>query len=362
MVDDLKTIKERIYNNGDLIRLLEELECLNVRPRGNKLVVADLPARFKSNRSGNIQIKNNSSLTADIWTRQIKGDIFAVVGYIEYECETFEEVKAKLFDIKRKICQVLGYTDLLKGGRRTNPRFFQKDYNKWLRAGQKAVENVTEDPIPNHVIEETVLDQYDYGTSVLWANEGISHETQMEFEVGFDPIDHLITFAVRNTQGDLIGIKGRYVGENPRILADMKYYYLYPCNKSIELFNLHRALPYILAKKEIIIVEGAKTVMLLYEIGVRNVVSIEGDRLTNDQLRLIKGLGIGIRIIGAWDKDKDEEFVEGQLGMLPNRLTYYIMDSKEEPLLSGKDSPMDKGAEVWQYLYENNIIRYKNTA
>lgn len=199
---------------------------------------------------------------------------------------------------------------------------------------------------PNRVLDERILSYYINEPWGPWIDEGIDWKTQKEFGVGFDLETGRVIFPVRNRFGELIGVKGRTV-----VGDEAKYLYLYECNKSIELFNLDKALPYIDDKKEVIVFEGAKSVMKAWSYGYKNCVSIEGDSITDEQIQLLKELGIEINIVLAFDKDKSEEWVKDSIvRRITNRNVYMIHDFFD--FLDEKDAPVDKGKEVWEELYK----------
>jgi DNA primase len=132
-------------------------------------------------------------------------------------------------------------------------------------------------------------------------------------------------------------------------MDNAKYLYIYACDKSLELYNLDRALPYIKEKNEVIVVEGAKTVWLLAQWGCRNVVSIEGSSLTPVQAMLLKELDVDI--VFAFDKDVEMENIMKVTRQIKSRLLTVIYD--KDNLLGPKDSPTDKGRYVWTWLYRN---------
>ncbi|MCD8501763.1 MAG: DEAD/DEAH box helicase [Bacillaceae bacterium] len=210
-------------------------------------------------------------------------------------------------------------------------------------------------PQPNVVYDSYILDYFNVIPYKKWIDEGINYSTQLTFGVGIDVKSDRITFPIHNRDGKLIGIKGRYCGNNRHIEDNFKYLYLFPCNKSIEFFNYHRAISHIQDKNEVIIVEGAKTVMLLYQWGYRNCISIEGDSLSDEQIRILKELGLSMKYIFAWDKDKSTEFIKQQIKLLYGRTKYCIYD--KDDLLTGKNSPTDQGKDVWETLYDRHMYR-----
>jgi len=373
-VSDLREIKERIYNEERIGDVLEALGCQNIRELPKRWE-AQLPPEFYSSYKRSVQVNKNPSLTANVYTRGINGDIFAIIGYILFDARTFESVKDYLFEIKKWICNTLGYREMfetslavLVNGKKEERK--KKNWTPWLdyiRQKRKREVLFTE----NDVLNDSIMDSFLQCTWQPWIDEGISRKTQIEFEVALDHTTKRAVFAVRDRYGKLIGVKGRYFGDNPEIMKEQKYRYIYSCNKSVELYNLHRALPYIFEQQEVIIVEGAKSVWLLWQFGYKNAVSIEGDKITDAQIHILKELGVGIRFIFAWDKDKEFEkieddnivtlvksdrFYQDQLqNHFAGRLVYLVRD--EEDLLTGKESPIDRGKKVWDYLY-NNKLKY----
>lgn len=344
---ELEKIKERIHNEERIEELLEELGCWNIDTEQNgNLYVAGLP---DGDNERSVQIKNKPSLTSHIRSKGVSGDIYAVVSFILYEADTEEKQLSTLSKSKFWICNKLGYLEYIdefyKVTSSNEPQIPQ--YNKWLKQF-KEKESVA---LSNTVIRESVLERYGIIPYLGWINEGLSVKTQRYFGVGIDVPTERVTFPVHNKEGGLIGVKGRYIGTDEHIQNHYKYLYIVPCNKSIEFFNFHRAVPYIKEKKEVIVVEGAKTVMLLHQWGYRNVISVEGDSITDQQFDLLKELGLDIKYIFAWDQDKSVEYVFNEVSRLKGRMRFAIYD--KDNLLSAKDSPCDKGKEVWENLLNN---------
>lgn len=355
MSDDLKLLKEQIYVDERVEELLEKLGCLHIKKESmGKMYTACLPNG--SNRRS-VQVKLNPSLTTNIRSKGISGDIYSLVGYILYNCTDFEHVKKHLFEIKNWICKQLDYEQFLSA--KDSDTSIPYDYNGWLRKLKKKREQDAKKEMDeqfNRVRDESILNQFHMYPNIWWKNEGLKYSTQVEFEVGFDINSERIIFPVRNVDGELIGVKGRYIGQDEYINKEKKYLYLYSCNKSIEFFNLHRAMPYIMKKKEVIIFEGGKSTMFAHQFGFKNTVSIEGDELSSYQVEILLNLGLDVEIIFAYDKDKDSKFVRQQASLIQSRRVYAIFDTKG--LLTGeKYSPIDRGKDVWETLYVNH--KYK---
>lgn len=350
-MSELQKIRSRIYNENRIEEVLEMLDCWGIETEQNgNLYVAGLP---DGENKRSVQVKNNENLTSHIRSRGVEGSIFDIISYIVFEADTADKRLDCLPKSKYWICNKLGYLEYIdEFYKETSGETVQKlRYNEWLRKLNKPVKS----PLHNEVKNIKVLNYFGTVPYLKWIKEGISIKTQKYFQVGVDVQSERITFPVHNKYGELIGVKGRYFGRNKDIEDRYKYLYIIPCNKSIEFFNLHRALPFINEKKEVIIVEGAKTVMLLHQWGFKNVISIEGDILTDYQICLLKNFGLDVNYIFAWDKDKSVEFIFNEVIRLNGRKRYAIYD--KENLLNEKDSPCDRGKEVWEYLYQNNIYK-----
>jgi DNA primase len=346
-LSELQEIKKRIYDEEKIELVLELLDCWGISTeQGGKLYVAGLP---DGDNPRSVQIKNTESLISNIRSKGINGSIFDIISYILYESDTEEKRKDTLTKSKFWLCQKLDYHEYIDDFyKETSNKVEEKPkYNKWLSNLCCKKKTVTE----NKVISPNELDRFGVIPYKNWLDEGLSVRTQRFFQVGIDVKTERITFPVHNKYGEAIGVKARYIGNDNEIKDRYKYLYLIPCNKSIEFFNFHRALPYILSQKEVIIVEGAKTVMYLHQWGFKNAISIEGDSLSDEQIKILKSLGIDIKYIFVWDKDKDAQFIYNEIHKLKGRLRYSIYD--KDDLLADKDSPCDKGKDVWITLYSN---------
>lgn len=328
--------------------------CQNVTLKSNRFE-AMLPAKFESDNPRSVQVRLNENLSSYIRSRGVSGiDIFGLVSYICHDKYTIEEINKDLYYAKKYIINTLNYDEFYVSI--FDEQEEKVDYTSWLKKFKKQRETNECRQYPNEILNDKILLQYIFDfPPQKWIDEGVSINTLIEFQVGVDIQTERIIFPIHNSNGELIGVKGRYFGQDKKIEEEYKYLYLHPCDKSKELFNLHRALPYIKQQKEVIVVEGAKTTMIAWSHGIKNIVSIEGDHITKDQIKLLKNLGIDVTLTFAWDKGKDKQFIREQLKQIKGRLIYVLYDTKG--YFEDKDSPLDKGIEVFKKLYEN--CRYK---
>jgi DNA primase len=351
-VNDLPIIKERIYEEGLVEKLLEELECEYIKPIGTRYE-AQLPDRFHSNNRRSVQVYLTETLPSKVRSKGISGDIYSLVGYILYEVETSEELKDVLHQVKAWICNTLGWHDYLRyeEGDDFEEVVEKRDYLSFLRPLQKNrkqrkrmqalrdKENIVLD-------KEAVFSWFRNIPQWNFLEDGINVRTQRIFEVMYDETTERVVFPIYNSQGELVSIKGRYIGTDEWVLDEIKYLYLYSFDKSIELFNYHRALPYIKKTGEVIVFESEKSCMKAYQYGSKNCVAICGSELSPVQAHML--IMLGVNIVFAFDNDMNIEHVRKQTKQIRTRKCFWIHDSLN--LLGEKDSPVDKGEFTWKRL------------
>lgn len=353
--DDLKEIKERLFSEELVESLLEDLNCGNIHSKNGK-IYAQLPDRFNSDRRNNIEIIDDDRLNGSIWTRKVSGDIFVIVGYILYETKDFEDFLENLYQVKHYICNLFEWDEYLSKYDTTfELKEEKKDVLSFLRPIQKErrkIRKVDPSKKENKTIDSSILNRYFNDAQYEFYKDGINIQTQKEFQVMYDRETERIVFPIHNRFGDMIGIKGRYIGKSQSIMKSSKYLYLKNCDKSIELFNLHRAEEHIKDKGEVIVFESEKSVMLAWQWGYKNSVAISGSKLSPVQAYLLKGLEV--RIVFAFDKDVSKKELQPIKKMIRTRIPKAVYDYDD--LLQEKMSPVDKGKDVWDNLYTNYKI------
>jgi DNA primase len=116
----------------------------------------------------------------------------------------------------------------------------------------------------------------------------------------FDRFRNRIQFPIRTAEGKMAGFGGRILDPNdvPKFMNSPQTLIF---DKGHLLYGLHAARKPIRSQNQVVIVEGYLDVLALHQAGFTNAVSPMGTALTENQLRLIKGLTH--RIILALDPD-----------------------------------------------------------
>lgn len=329
------------------------MKCHNIKhEQQGKLITAGLP---DGDNSRSVQVKVKEKLPVSIRSKGFSGDIFSAVSFIIHSKKTEDDIQKDLPKAKRWVCKTLSYHDFLNGNytEATNQKI---NISPWLDElkQMKSIQNKLSN-LENKPIGQDTMEKYIDLPHVKWIDEGLRIATFNEFDIRYDLQSNRIVFPIHNKDGEIIGVKARRINSED---DDRKYIYTIPCNKSIELYNLHRALPHILKSKEVIIFEGAKTTMIAWQFSKFNTVSIEGDELTDDQVKLVKGLGLDIKVVIMMDKDKTKKAIFKQAAKITNRDVYAMWDKHDllgDPKL--KHSPTDLGQEVFEKLYNSSIFK-----
>lgn len=205
-------------------------------------------------------------------------------------------------------------------------------------------------------IDRTVLDfNKDYiqrfkdEVPTEWIEEGIQEEEIKKYEIRIDPISNRIVYPVYDSNFQFIGVKGRTRYKNFKELGLTKYMNY---NK-IGTIDYFQGMKQAQISDEIIIVEGLKSVMKLDAWGYHDVVSAETSCLNEYQMELLLKMQLKDIII-AFDKDVDINKVSKSTRLLKRFANVYVVYDKHH-LLDDKDSPCDKGIEVWRRLLAEKI-------
>ncbi len=108
-----------------------------------------------------------------------------------------------------------------------------------------------------------------------------------------------ITFPIFNPNGKIIGFGGRAIANHPAKYINSPQSRIF--NKSNTLYGYNFAKDEIHKKNEIVVVEGYIDVIMLHQIGIKNVVATLGTALTNEHLPLLHKTNP--KLILAYDGD-----------------------------------------------------------
>jgi hypothetical protein len=215
-----------------------------------------------------------------------------------------------------------------------------------------------------------ILDIFRFRNHPEWVKEGISRATMEKFGILYSTYRNKIIIPHVDVDGDLVGIRGRALNEDEVAMGN-KYmpvkingqFYSHPL--SLNLYGLYHNKAAIKRIKRAIIVEGEKSVLLGEEFLKEDNICVAscGSSLHRPQVQLLVQLGVQEIIIGfdkEFEKYGTEEFRtynEKLNNLCLKYINYsnfsYIIDTAG--LLRLKDSPLDRGAEVFHKLYNDRV-------
>lgn len=189
----------------------------------------------------------------------------------------------------------------------------------------------------------------------VWEAEGISEASLKRFQVAYDSFSDRLVYPIRNVNGEIVNVGARTLDPNWKQKRLRKYSYIYSWDGGMNtVFGLAENRDEILRKKEVILFEGAKSVMIADSWGIRNCGALLTSHLSQFQLKILAKLGV--RVVFALDKEvviRDDP----NIARLKRYITCeYLWD--RDNLLDEKDSPVDKGVETFMKLYEGRL-RYR---
>lgn len=203
------------------------------------------------------------------------------------------------------------------------------------------------------VLSADYMNRYEFREDKLklWEEEGISFETMRDFSVCYDGFSDRIVYPVRNTKGEIINVSGRIVDPQWKEKGLRKYTYFKSFGVLDTIYGLWEHIDAIAEKKEIIVFEGVKSVLLAHSWGIKNTVALLTSHLNPHQLMIFAQLGF--TVVFALDKGVDIS-EDNNINKL-KRYTKVVQIVDSQNLLEEKMSPVDAGRKAWQTLYERRM-------
>lgn len=206
-----------------------------------------------------------------------------------------------------------------------------------------------------------------------WINEGITEETMRKYNISFYWMEGHIIIPHYDEDNNLIGIRRRSLNPEDAKNKYMPEYIngvLYDHPLGLNFYGLNKNKTAIKKQKKVVIVEGEKSVMLSDSYYGEDSITIAtcGFNISSWQIKTLKKLGVNTVYLG-FDKDYDitkeqeykkdanvwtaYDYYKTRLQTLGERLgslfKVYILYDKHN-MLEIKDSPLDKGKEVFEKI------------
>lgn len=203
--------------------------------------------------------------------------------------------------------------------------------------------------------QKDYYDKYSDELPEEWLSEGISQDALKTYNIRIDHDANRIVYPVMDSDGNLIGVKGRTRLEAYKELGIPKYINYYKIGTVDYFQGWQQALPEVIARKSVVIFEGIKSCMKAYGWNIRNTVASETSALSDSQLRLLIATGIP-EITIAWDSDQKIKNIisDSKIQMLKRFSTVSII-SDTKGWLGEKEAPVDQGELIFRELLDRRI-------
>ena len=289
---------------------------------------------FKEEKTPSFSVRPDPPCFYD-YSSGIGGNIFTFIRYY-FHCSKHEAVK-KLESYSGKTADKYD-----ENGKLDATRVCQRF--KSTKTPQKCSKDT--------VLSEDTLLRYEKRPDKLkiWRDEGISDESMARFQVFYDPFSNRLVYPIRNQSGSIVNVGGRTLDPDWKAKKLRKYTYFYPWNNGMNIiYGLFENFKSIKQQHEIILFEGAKSVMLADSFGIKNTGALLTSHISTAQFRILAALGC--RVVLALDNDVDITKDHNAQKLKRYVHVSYLHDDKG--ILDEKDSPVDKGKEVFVELLQN---------
>lgn len=336
-------LKEHILENNLICTVLQELGCHHIKQKDGYIQCCNPDG----NNPTAVCVYENTNLTTINYTRDItNGKKFStdLISLVEFYKELSFPYAVKW------ICDILDI-DYYSN--------FDDDLPKSLQITKMLLDLQTNDSIEEEEkqlepISEKILGYFKSYVNDMFLQDGISYETQQEFEVGYDELTDRITIPIRDDLGNLVGIKARHFNRKPPD-GECKYVYIERCAKSQILYGLYKTIHSIKNKQRVFVVEAEKGVLQLFDKGYQEVVSTGGSKITKCQIDKLTRLCVPIVLV--FDKDVDKKELEAIADRFIDGVEVYALIDTIG-ILNEKESPTDN-IENFEKMLSDCIYKLK---
>lgn len=205
-------------------------------------------------------------------------------------------------------------------------------------------------PAKATVLTQDYMNRYEWNVKKLavWEREGITMESMERFQVRYDPFSDRLVYPIRDVNGNIINVCGRTLDPKFKEKKLRKYTYFQPLGILDTLYGLSDNIDEIRKHGEIILFEGAKSVMMADGWDIRNTGAVLTSHLNPYQFKIL--IKLGVKITFALDAEVDIREDVNIMKLRQYAQVYWVRN--RDNLLNPKDSPTDKGQEVFQLLYQ----------
>jgi len=327
---DVYGLKQKIINNPEYIELiLEETGFHSIEY--NKRNGEYRAARKEGRNPTSVRVKTNT-LSSTCFSTNLKGDLITLVQGKLYT--SFPQTL-------KKIAEIINYKDDSPQEEVVPP--FGGFYKKIARLRK-------EEYFDLETYSEDVLDRFKSIPNLLFYEDGILPQVQLEHGIGYDSVTSRISVPWYSFSGDLVGVMGR-LNKREVFEHETKWLPIIPFAKSLTLYGFVTNYKSIGEKRVCMIGESEKFTLQLASQGLDVGLSLGGSFLSEVQANNIKSL-FPDKILILMDEGLSEDhsreianqlkmdsFYKNSVGYVFDRNNHYLpKDSKLSPSDLDKNS------------------------
>lgn len=206
--------------------------------------------------------------------------------------------------------------------------------------------------VEREILDISEINKFKKEAPQEWIDEGIDPAVMDVFNIRIDDRANRIIYPVYDKNFNLIGFKGRTRYDNYKLLRIQKYMNYTKIGTTDFFVGMKEQYDKIVSCKKVIIFEGIKSVMKAYGWGYDYCLAVETSCLNEDQVKILIQMGIKDVTI-AFDSDVELSKVLECTETLRKFTNVYIVADRKyvsNKLLGEKESPVDKGREVFETL------------
>ena len=224
-------------------------------------------------------------------------------------------------------------------------------------------ERVKKLPVFNHGAMDTFVTYY----APEWLNDGITKDAMDKFNIKYSISQHKIIIPHYDVDGDLVGIRGRAlneweienVGKYMPVRLEQTWY-KHPL--SMNLYGLYENKENIKKNRICYVFESEKSVMQFESFSMPNcAVAVCGSQFNKFQMQLLLRHCHPEEVVICFDSEEKEGETKYfdklyEIGKRYNQYCKFSFVYDRLGLLNLKDSPTDKGEEIFQKLLKKRVI------
>lgn len=344
-----KALKQQL-NTNDIITLLEALGSELIQENNDHLIFTSICHHLNANEHKAKLYYYIKDKMFHCFVCQFHGDIYSLIE----EVWNLRDIEFYFGDIVKFVTTTLGISE---SDFEPKKKASWRDDLRLFNTLKKATKSTQIYPLSD-------LNRFVDKLPYAWIKDNISIDSMRKYHIGYCPLLDCTTIPVFDKEGELVGIRGRFWREEDIELG--KYRPIWTLEKEYKfptgsvLYGLYQNQEVIKATHEVKLFEGEKSVMQMDGIlEQNNAVSMFGCNLSKMQLQQLIELEVERYVVclDKWGSNEDISRWRKDVDKIVKMCKPYgeVMIVEDNGELDWKDSPSDKGKEVWKKLYKKAL-------